>query len=500
MTAPARIERIVIVGGGTAGWMAAAALARVLGPRGPSITLVESEAIGTVGVGEATIPPITLFNKLAGIDEDDFIRVTQATFKLGIEFADWLRPGHRYLHSFGLYGADMNGIAFTHYLLRARREGHVIDRDLYNAEALAAHGNRFARTPPGSPPTLPKINYAFQFDAGLYAGFLRKHAEGMGVVRTEGRITGVDSSGERVDAVILAEGQRVEGDLFIDCSGFRGLLIEGALQSGYVDWSEWLPCNRAVALPSARLPTLPPYTRATARAAGWQWRIPLQRRTGNGYVFCDAFLSEDEATADLIGQVEGGATGDPRILRFTAGYRRRQWIGNCVSLGLASGFLEPLESTSIHLVQAGLAKLLALFPQGDCDPALADRYNREMATLYEGIRDFLVAHYALTERDDTSFWRSRRAMKLPDTLQARLHNFRTRGEVGAGGMELFRDTNWFAILDGQGLAAADHHPVADAMPPELFNDRLRQIRAAIEQRVAGMPLHGDTLAAITGRS
>ncbi|MEG3181322.1 tryptophan halogenase family protein [Sphingomonas sp. LT1P40] len=499
MTAPPRIGRVVIVGGGTAGWMAAAALARVLGPRGPSITLIESEAIGTIGVGEATIPPITLFNKLAGIDEDEFIRATQATFKLGIEFADWLRPGHHYLHSFGLYGADMNGIAFTHYLLRARHEGQAIDRDLYNAEAMAARDNRFARTPPGSPPTLPKINYAFQFDAGLYAGFLRLHAERMGVTRIEGQITGVASTGERIDAVILADGQRIAGDLFIDCSGFRALLIEQELASGYVDWSEWLPCNRAVAMPSARLATVPPYTRATARAAGWQWRIPLQHRTGNGYVFCDAFLSEDEATADLIDQIEGEPTGEPRILRFTAGYRCRQWIGNCVSLGLASGFLEPLESTSIHLVQAGLAKLLALFPQGDCDPALADRYNREMAVLYEGIRDFLVAHYVLTERDDTPFWRSRRSMTLPDTLTARLHNFRTRGEVGAGGMELFRDTNWFAILDGQGLAAADYHPVADAMPPELFEQRLRQIRAAIEQRVTGMPSHDDTLAAIARR-
>ncbi len=496
MSVPLPVRRVVVVGGGTAGWMAAAALVRVFGPHGPAITLVESEAIGTVGVGEATIPPITLFNKLAGIDEDDFIRATGATFKLGIAFADWLRIGHSYLHSFGLYGADMNGIAFPHYLLRARGEGKADDRDDFNAESRAAHRGRFARTPPGSPPTLPKINYAFQFDASLYAAFLRRHSEAAGVVRIEGRIAGAVRVGERIDAVMLDDGRRIDGDLFIDCSGFRGLLIEQELQAGYVDWSEWLPCNRAVAMPSARLDPLPPYTRATARAAGWQWRIPLQHRTGNGHVFCDAFISEDEATADLIAGLEGEAQGDPRVLRFTAGYRRRQWVGNCVSLGLASGFLEPLESTSIHLVQAGIAKLLALFPHADCDPALADRYNREMASLYEGIRDFLVAHYVLTERDDTPFWRSRRALKLPDTLEARLHNFRTRGEVGAGGMELFRDTNWFAILDGQGLVAEGHHPVADALPPELFDERLGQIRTAIARRVEGMPTHDAYLASI----
>ncbi|UYY59315.1 tryptophan halogenase family protein [Sphingomonas sp. S2-65] len=498
MTAPARIRRLVIVGGGTAGWMAAAALARVLGPRGPAITLIESDAIGTVGVGEATIPPITLFNKLIGLDEDAFIRATGATFKLGIEFVDWLRIGHRYLHSFGLYGADMNGIAFTHYMLRAMREGEPLDRDHFNAEALAARRGRFGRTPPGSPATLPKINYAFQFDAGLYAGHLRRHAETIGVKRVEGQVVSVEREPERegIRSLSLDDGRRFEGDLFVDCSGFRGLLIEEALGAGYVDWSEWLPANRAIAVPSERLPVLPPFTHATARDAGWQWRIPLQHRTGNGYVYCDAFASEEEATRTLLDQLDGPPTAEPRMLRFAAGYRRRQWVGNCVSLGLASGFLEPLESTSIHLVQAGIAKLLALFPQGTPDPALVERFNGEMAVLYEGIRDFLIAHYALTEREDTPFWRHCRAMRLPDSLLARLDRFRARGEAGAGGMELFRDTNWFAILHGQGLEPGDYHPVADAMPAELLRDRLGQARAAIERRVAALPLHDDMLAAI----
>ena len=491
-----RIERIVIVGGGTAGWMAAAVLARVLGSRGPGIVLIESEAIGTVGVGEATIPPITLFNKLLGLDENEFIRETQATFKLGIEFTDWLRVGHSYLHSFGLFGADMNGIAFTNYMLRAGAEGLALDRDWFNAEAQAAHLGKFGRTPPNAPPTMPRINYAFQFDAGLYAAYLRRFAEGLGVVRAEGRIVAVERAGDGIGAVTLDDGRRIDGDFFIDCSGFRGLLIEETLRTGYVDWSEWLPANRAIAVPSRRMPVLRPYTTTLARSAGWQWRIPLQHRTGNGYVFSDAYISEDDAMAELIANLPTEATGEPRVLRFTAGYRRRNWVGNCLALGLASGFLEPLESTSIHLVQAGLAKFLALFPQGDNDPTLAERYNTEMAGLYEGIRDFIVAHYVLTEREDTPFWRSRRALKLPDSLKARLDRFRTRGEVGAGGMELFRDTNWFAILHGQGLNPQSYHPIADAMPPELLRERLGQVRAAVDRRVAGLPSHEEALAAI----
>ncbi len=491
-----RVRRVVIVGGGTAGWMTAAALAKVIGTREMTITLVESDAIGTVGVGEATIPPIALFNKLLGIDEDQFVRETKATFKLGIEFVDWRQLGHRYLHSFGLFGVDMNGIPFTHYWLRAMREGRADDRDRFNAEAEAARQGRFGRTPPNAPATMPRINYAFQFDAGLYAAFLRRFAEERGVVRVEGRVVAVarDGEGGLIASLGLEDGRDVAGDLFIDCSGFRGLLIEEALGTGYEDWSRWLPANRAVAAPSRRVGPLLPYTRATARDAGWQWRIPLQHRTGNGYVFSDAFISEAAATDELLANLDAAPLQEPRVLRFVTGRRRRQWVGNCLALGLAGGFLEPLESTSIHLVQAGISKLLSFFPQGRARPEVIDRYNREMDLLYEGIRDFLVAHYVLTERDDTPFWRHCRAMAVPDTLAEKLALFEARGEVMVGGAELFREANWFAVLQGQGMTPADYHPVADAMPAEILDDRLGRIRAGVADRVAGLPRHEDFVA------
>jgi tryptophan halogenase len=364
-----RIRDIVIVGGGTAGWMAAAALAKVVGTQAYNITLVESEEIGIVGVGEATIPPITLYNKLLGIDEDEFVRETHATFKLGIEFIDWRRIGHRYMHHFGLFGADMNGIPFSHYWLRSVREGGDPDNHHFNAEAEAARLNRFARTRDAAPTVMPSIHYAFQFDAARYAAYLRRYAEKLGVVRAEGRIVRVDQNSESgfIESVELSDGRAVAGDFFLDCSGFRGLLIEQALGAGYDDWGHWLPCNRAAAVPSARAEDPIPYTRAIAREAGWQWRIPLQHRTGNGYVFSDAFIGEDEAIAALMGRLDGPPQAEPRIIRFVAGRRRKGWIKNCVALGLASGFLEPLESTSIHLIQAGISKILSSFPDGSFD-------------------------------------------------------------------------------------------------------------------------------------
>jgi tryptophan halogenase len=491
-----RIRRIVIVGGGTAGWMAAASLARILGTRNIAITLVESEEIGTVGVGEATIPPIALFNKLLGIDEDEFVRETEGTFKLGIEFVDWARLDHSYLHSFGLFGVDMNGISFTHYWLRAMKAGSAGDRDLFNAEAEAARLGRFARTPPNSPPSLPRVNYAFQFDAARYAAYLRRYSEALGVVRTEGRIVSVDQAPESglIEAVQLADGRRIEGDFFIDCSGFRGLLIEGKLQAGYDDWSRWLPCDRAWAVPTANVGPPSPYTRSTAYEAGWQWRIPLQHRTGNGYVFSSGFVAEEEAREKLLGRVDGERLAEPRLLKFVAGRRRRSWIGNCLALGLAGGFLEPLESTSIHLVQAALAKFLAFFPAGRIDDTLVDRFNAEMNQLYEGIRDFLIAHYKITEREDSAFWRYCRHMEIPDTLQARLHLFRSRGEVMPGGQELFREVNWFSILHGQGLVPEDYHPVADALAADVLAQRLSQIRAGVKARVDSMPRHDAFIA------
>jgi len=496
---PESIRRIVVLGGGTAGWMAASALAKVVGCDHVAVTLVESEAIGTVGVGEATIPPILMFNRLLGIDEREFIRETGATFKLGIVFEDWLRLGHRYTHSFGLFGADMNGVPFTQYWLRAVADGLNDDRDGYNAEAQAIALGRFGRPETGRDGKVPRINHAYHFDAGRYAGFLRRFAEGLGVVRIEGRVAEVER--DRHDGLLramrLEDGREIEGDLFVDCSGFRGLLIEETLGAGYEDWSHWLPANRAVAAASPRTDRLPPFTVATARDAGWQWRIPLQHRTGNGYVFCDAFQNEADATDRLI-RALGPTSEAPRMLRFVTGRRRRQWIGNCLSLGLAAGFLEPLESTSIHLVQAGIAKLLALFPRRRSEPVLADRYNREMAALFDGIRDFLVAHYVLTDRDDTPLWRHMRAMPIPDSLADRLAMFRDRGEAGVGGAELFRETNWFAVLHGQGLVPEGRHPIADAMPREVLAERMMTIRDVIARRVAGLPDHDAYLRTLIG--
>ena len=498
MTPSDPVRDIVVVGGGTAGWMAAAALAKVAGTRERSITVVESDAIGTVGVGEATIPPIQLFNKLLGIDEADFLRATQGSYKLGIQFVGWGRRDKVYMHPFGLFGPDMNGVAFSHYWLRALKAGGDPDNHLFIAEGEAMRLNRFGRVPPS--PGLPRINYAYHFDASLYAAQLRAYAERLGVVRREGRIVAVDQDGESglIQSVQLQDGRTVGGDFFIDCSGFTGLLIEGALKAGYDDWTHWLPANRAVAVPSERVDPLTPYTRSTARDAGWQWRIPLQHRTGYGYVFSDAFISEDQATRDLMASQDGRALGEPRVLRFTTGRRRKSWVGNCVALGLASGFLEPLESTSIHLIQAAISKLLALFPATVADTRMAGLFNAFMDSQYESVRDFIIAHYKVSQRDDTAFWRHCRDMPTPDTVQARLDNFRARGEVMVENHELFRESNWFPVLYGQGLTPEGYHPLADAMPGAELAATLVRIRQAIRSRVDELPSHADFLARLCG--
>ena len=497
-----RIRNIVIVGGGTAGWMTAAALAKVVGTQRHSITLVESEDIGIVGVGEATIPPILLFNKLLGIDEDQFVRETSATFKLGIDFVDWRAIGDRYFHHFGLFGADLKGgVSFAHYWLRWVQEGGNPDNLRFSAEAEAARSGRFGRTPPTAG-ALPTINYAFQFDASRYAAFLRNFAEARGVSRTEGRIVQVHTHSESgfIEAVELSGGRRIGGDFFIDCSGFRGLLIEQALGAGFDDWSHWLPANRAAAVPCKRVEDPVPYTRCTAREAGWQWRIPLQHRTGNGYVFSDAFISEEKASSVLLSKLDGAPIGDPRILRFTAGRRRRCFVKNCLAIGLSSGFLEPLESTSIHLIQVAITKLLDLFPERDFDPLIVNRFNREMELLYDSIRDFIVAHYKATERDDSEFWRYCRNMDVPDSLATKFDLFRRRGQVLVEDHDVFRETNWFAVLYGQGLRPESYHPVADSMSGDELKLTLARIRAAIQKRVEGLPMHEAFLQNIVGAS
>ncbi|MCW3847417.1 tryptophan 7-halogenase [Sphingomonas sp. LB-2] len=486
-----RIRRVVIVGGGTAGWMAAAALSKIMGEMpGLRIELIESDAIGTVGVGEATIPQITLFNQMLGIDEDAFIKATNGTYKLGIEFRDWVRIGHRYVHPFGFYGVDMMGIEFYHHWLKGRALGDTTELDLYSIGAVAGLKSRMMRPRydlPNSP--VSKIAYAYQFDAGLYARFLRGMAEAWGVVRTEGKIVDVVQNGETgfVEAVTLESGARVEGDLFIDCSGFRGLLIEQTLGAGFEDWGKWLPNDRAIAIPCESSADEQPLTRSTARPAGWQWRIPLQHRVGNGYVYSSAHISDDEALETLLANLGAPTLADPNYLRFQAGHRKKAWVKNVVALGLAGGFLEPLESTSIHLVQSGIGRLMTLFPTRNFNQAEIDRYNAKTEEEYVDIRDFLVLHYMATERNDTPYWDYCRNIDPPAGLAEKLAMFRSNGRIFREHEELFTESSWQAVLIGQGIQAGGYHPSADLLSDEETLKRLRHIREVIESTAEQMP-------------
>jgi tryptophan halogenase len=491
-----RIRKVVVVGGGTAGWMTAAALSQILGDMPDlSIELVESDEIGTVGVGEATIPQINLFNALLGIDEREFVRATNATYKLGIEFRDWTRMGHSYVHPFGFYGLDMLGIEFHHHWLKGRAAGDHTPLDAYSLGVVAGLAGRFAHPRPDQPGSpLSRIAYAFQFDASLYAQYLRQRAEALGVRRTEGRIVDVAQNGKTgfVEAVVLTDERRVEGDLFIDCSGFRGLLIEQALEAGFEDWSKWLPCDRAVAVPCESSDDQQPLTRSTARAAGWQWRIPLQHRTGNGYVYSSAHVSDDEAADVLLANLDGIPLAEPRLLRFKAGHRKKAWVKNVVAIGLAGGFLEPLESTSIHLIQTGIARLMTLFPTRRFDELEIERYNRLTVQEYLDIRDFLVLHYHANERPE-ELWRYCRELKVPESLSNKLDMFRRTGRIIREHEELFTETSWLAVMVGQGAEAADYHPAADILPDSETLQRLVHIREVVTQTASLMPMQRDYL-------
>lgn len=486
---------ILIVGGGTAGWMSAALLSQFR-ENGYRILLVESEDIGTVGVGEATIPQISLFNAALGIDEAEFLRETQGTIKLGIEFVDWLKPGHRYMHAFGAVGRDIGIVPFQHYWQRARQLCRAKTLDHYSLNEMAARAGKLQRGSPRTSDKLPDMPYAYHFDAGLYAQFLRKLAEQRGVERIEGKVSNVTIKSDNgyVESIILEDGRKIAADHFIDCSGFRGLLIEGALETGFDDWSKWLPCNRAVAVPCNNGPEQLPYTRSTARDAGWQWRIPLQNRIGNGYVYCSDYISDDEAAQTLLANLDGHAQTEPRRLQFTTGKRRKFWSRNVIALGLASGFMEPLESTSIHLVQSGLSRLLKMMPRKQVNPADADEFNRQSDFEFERIRDFLVLHYKATERDDTSFWRHCANMDIPDTLAAKIDLFRSRGHIFREHEELFTEVGWLQVLVGQGIIPEDCHPLADGVEPEDLAAFMETLELLIAREVNQMPSYNDFLA------
>lgn len=489
--------RLMIIGGGTAGWMAAACLRRFL-PRDWSVQLVESDEIGTVGVGEATIPQIRLFNDALGIDEDEFLAATQGTIKLGIEFRDWTRVGHRYMHAFGAIGRGLGLVDFHHYWLRARAAGLAESLDHYSLNERAARARRMQRGAPRTSRYLLEMPYAYHFDAALYAAFLRRRAEAGGVERIEGRIGEVRLDPQRGDVagVTLDDGRRFDGDFFIDCSGFRGLLIEGALASGYEDWSRWLLNDRAVAVPCAHgtVPQLP-WTGATARDAGWQWRIPLQHRIGNGYVYCSAHIGDDAALDTLLSDLDGAAQAEPNQLRFVSGKRRRMWNRNVVALGLASGFMEPLESTSIHLVQAGISRLVKMLPSGAADPAVAAEFNRQSDFEWERIRDFIILHFKATERRDTPYWRDRAEMDVPDTLAAKIDLFRAQGLIFREHEELFTESGWLQVLVGQAVEPLRWHPLADSLEPAELAQFIAGISLTIEREVAQMENYDAFLAA-----
>ncbi len=487
-----RIKRVVIVGGGTAGWMAATALTRYFNDGERTITLVESDAIGTVGVGEATIPPIRNFNTMLGIEENEFLQATRGTIKLGIEFVNWGKQGDRYFHPFGEYGQDLHGIAFHQlYLRELARSGMNSAGNIaaYSMSSVAAALGKFGR--PSSPARTPvaQINYAYHFDASLYAAFLRRRAEGQGAKRVEGRIGDVQRNGESGDvvSVSLDNGTIIEGDLFIDCSGFRGLLIEQALGTGYEDWSQWLPMDRAIAVPTANTAPPDPYTRATAHGAGWQWRIPLQHRTGNGHVFCSGHMDEDEARQILLDNLDGPPLAEPRTLRFLTGMRKKFWSHNVVSLGLSSGFIEPLESTSIHLIQNGISRLFALFPDNPVNPIERDEYNRGMREVYEDVRDFVILHYNATQRNDTAFWRQVRDMDVPDSLSKKVELWRSRGRVFRENAELFTTPSWVAVMLGQNITPEKHEPIADTLEPVKVAQAMAQMRNAYRAAADELP-------------
>lgn len=479
------VRRVVIAGGGTAGWSAAAALSKVLGPL-LTITLIESDEIGTIGVGESTIPTIRGFHQLLGLKESEFLFETDSTYKLAISFENWRRQNDQYFHSFGVLGQSHWMAPFHHLWLQARAEGRSGDIGEYCLEWAAARAGRFgydAQNP---------INYAYQFDAFLYGRLLRKRSEAAGVTRVQGKIARVEQDAVTgfLTAISLETGERVEGDLFIDCTGFSALLIEKTLGTGFEDWGHWLPTDRAIAVQTASHGELTPYTRAVAHGAGWRWRIPLQSRVGNGLVYCGHFLSDDEAQATLISDLDAPKIIEPRLIRYQTGRRRKAWNKNCVALGLAAGFIEPLESTSIHLIQMGISRLLQLFPYEGVTQAVTDLFNSQSQQELEGIRDFVMLHYRLNERPEP-FWLERANMALPDSLKTRIQLFIDEAFVYQTGDELFRVDSWAQVMLGQGMAPKSWHRLGGLMDRGQLTRALDSLRSQVVARTSEMPSHFD---------
>ena len=486
-------RRVVVAGGGTAGWMAAAALARTLGDS-IELTLVESEAIGTIGVGESTIPPLVTYNRLLGIGEADFMRATQATFKLGINFENWKQQGESYFHSFGTTGRDHWSAGFQHFWMYGQTKGHTASYDDYCIELQAARQSKFAHLPDN------RINYAYQLDSSLSAGFLRGLAEADGARRIEGKIAEVqlDPANGHIVALVLESGERIEGDLFLDCTGFRALLMEGALHVGYDDWTHWLPCDSAIAVQTASVRPPVPYTRAIAHDAGWQWRIPLQHRQGNGIVYCSRYLDKDAALERLLSTVEGEVLTKPNVIRFTTGARRKQWHRNCIAVGLSGGFMEPLESTSIHLIQRAILRIVRMLPMGEVSERDVAEFNDQQMTDMEQIRDFLILHYKATERRDSPFWRQCADMEIPESLTHRIELFRETGRVFRKNEELFVENSWVQVMMGQGIMPRAYHPVATKLSGAELDHLLGGLRESVAKTVASLPDHQTYVAQYCG--
>lgn len=488
------IHSIAIIGGGTAGWMSAAAITKSFG-RKIEVVLVESEEIGTIGVGEATIPALRDFNRLLEIDEAEFVRETQGTFKLGIQFNDWAKIGDSFIHGFGTIGRDLGLLPFHQYWLKARARGQAKDIGHYSLNTVAAPQGKFMVAPIDAPPNSPlaEIAYAYHFDSSLYARFLRKRAEAQGAKRIEGKVVTVnqDSKSGFIESVQLENGTLISADLFLDCSGFRALLIEGALHADFDDWTHWLPCDRALVAPCEKVGPPRPYTGSTAHKAGWQFRIPLQHRTGNGHVYSSQFSSDEEAADILIKNLDGRPLGEPKLLKFSPGRRRKLWDKNVIAIGLAGGFLEPLESTAIYLIQSGINRLMNLFPTASCDPALQDVYNEQCTFEYDRIRDFIILHYKATKRDDTEFWNYVRTMSVPDALESVMNLFAANGQFFRNGDELFTLASWVQVMLGQRIQPRTYHPAVDWVAEEDILALITHVERVVASNVQLMPQHED---------